>query len=248
MPDKPVPRKINEKGKYCLFPGITVVSACFPEHKDFCYEVYNALSESDLLVQYFSLLPAESYHMTTMDLHTQERVGDKWRSFVEKNLPRFREIKQTLQKADITPVIEDMRIDASKGIILQLTVSAEQRELIKQTAEKLDIEEAIPPFFHITLAYPIPQKLISKELRSQLQEEVLVRLSKIIESYPAMVIAQAKLCYFHDMNAFIPWDAQESPFNKKIASPSQHNLPKYSLFLKKADVSEVEEENPQAKL
>lgn len=202
-------RKVDEHGEYAPFPGVTVVSACYPEQKEFCEAIYQVLKSSPLIMHYFSPLPAHSYHMTTMSLETEQQVGAFWSQFITKNLPHYKKINQTLQKNPIYPSIEKMQVNVDWCISLSLFLSKKHVAQIEEMAEALNIEETIPPVFHFTLAYPRPNRKISKEV----SEQIIKELNGVIEKTAVpFEIAEAKLCYFNDMTAFLPWDAENNPF------------------------------------
>ncbi|CAM3022608.1 Uncharacterized protein conserved in bacteria [Legionella steigerwaltii] len=207
--------KVDEHGEYAPFPGVTVVSACYPEQKEFCDAIYKALKNNPLIMHYFSPLPANSYHMTTMSLETEQQVGSTWDQFITNNLPHYKKIKQNLQKKPIYPAIEKLEIYTGWCISLNIFLPKEHAAQIEEMAEALNIEETIPRIFHITLAYPRPNKTVSQEIKEQLHTEIIRELNGVIEKtiFP-LKIAEAKLCYFHDMTAFHPWNAENNPFTQ----------------------------------
>ncbi|VEB37534.1 Uncharacterized protein conserved in bacteria [Legionella cherrii] len=215
--------KVDDHGEYALFPGVTVVSACYPEHKEFCETIHKALKNNPLIMQHFSPLPANSYHMTTMSLETEHQVGAIWDQFITHNLPHYKKIKQALQKTPITPSIEKMQVNIGRTISLALNLFREHVAQIQEIAEALSIEETIPKIFHITLAYSRSNKIISIEVSEQLKAEITRELNVILEkTILPLKIAEAKLCYFNDMKAFIPWDAEHNPFTQ-----SKQHVPDY---------------------
>ncbi|MCW8418659.1 DUF1868 domain-containing protein [Fluoribacter dumoffii] len=174
-------RKVDQYGEYAPFPGVTVVSACYPEQKEFCEAIYKVLQSNSFITHYYSPLPADSYHMTTMSLETEQQVGDIWDQFISTNLPHFKKIKQTLQKFPIYPSIERMEVFVGRCISLNVTLPKDHAAQIEETAEALNIEHTIPPIFHITLAYSRPNKSISHEESAQLQAEIIKELNVIIK-------------------------------------------------------------------
>ncbi|MCW8400352.1 DUF1868 domain-containing protein [Legionella sp. PATHC038] len=206
--------KVDAHGEYALFPGVTVVSACYPEHKEFCETIHKALKNNPLIMQHFSPLPANSYHMTTMSLETEQQVGGIWEQFITNNLSHYKKIKQALQKTPITPSIEKMEVNIGRTISLAVNLPREHVIQIEEIAKALSIEETIPKIFHITLAYSRSNK-ISIEISEQLKAEITRELNQILEKTILPIkIAEAKLCYFNDMKAFLPWDAEHNPFTQ----------------------------------
>lgn len=215
--------KVDARGEYALFPGVTVVSACYPEHKEFCETIHKALKNNPLIMQHFSPLPANSYHMTTMSLETEQQVGGIWEQFITNNLSHYKKIKQALQKTPITPSIEKMKVNIGRTISLAVNLPREHVTQIEEIAKALSIEETIPKIFHITLAYSRSNKIISIEISEQLQAEITRELNEILEkTILPLKIAEAKLCYFNDMKAFLPWDAEHNPFTQ-----SKQHVPVY---------------------
>ncbi|HHT0591792.1 TPA: DUF1868 domain-containing protein [Legionella anisa] len=201
--------KVNELGEYALFPGVTVVSACYPKQKDFCETIHKCLVNNPLIVHHFLPLPAQSYHMTTMSLETEQQIGSSWNQFITHNLPHYQKIRQTLQKNPLHPSIEEVEISIGRTLSLFVSLPKEQEAQIKKIATSLNIEETIPKVLHITLAY----SRFNKEISEQLHAEIIKELNKVIEKikFP-LEIAEYTLCYFNDMTAFLSWDAENNPF------------------------------------
>lgn len=232
--------KIDGRGEYAPFPGVTVVSACYPKQKEFCETIYKILVNNPLILHHFLPLPAQSYHMTTMSLETELQIGSSWNQFIINNLPRYKRIKQTLQKNPLYPAIETMEVSIGRTLSFSLSLSKEQQTQIKKIAASLNIEETIPKVLHITLAYSRFNGTISKEISEQLQAEISKELNKVIEKikFP-LEIAEYKLCYFNDMTAFPSWDAENNPF---IQSQSPHHDLSFIQSDKK-DTHEFQEEH-----
>ena len=204
--------KVDKYGKYAPFPGVTVVASCYPEQKEFCEIMYKILINNQLIMEYYSPLPATSYHMTTMSLETEQQKGGSWNDFISRNLSVYRKIIQDLQTSLFHPLVEKMEIRINETISLLVHLPEAQKTRIKQTAQALNLENTVP-IFHITLAYPHPNKKISAEVITQLQKEITDKLSIIIaKTTLPMKIAEPKLCYFNDMTAFHPWSAEQNPF------------------------------------
>ena len=54
----------DAQGKYSRFPGITVVAGIRKNDIELWKQIYNKFDQCELLKNYYSLLPVESYHMT----------------------------------------------------------------------------------------------------------------------------------------------------------------------------------------
>ncbi|OCH98089.1 hypothetical protein A8135_13085 [Legionella jamestowniensis] len=207
--------KIDEAGNFGYFPGITVVSSLYPTHRELCSAIHAALEGSSLIKEYFSLLPAESYHMTMMDLQTKEGIGDSWNEFISQNLSENRKIIQELQTNRICPSIEKMKINIAWSLSIHFVLPEEQEKQIRDVAKTLNLEKKVPYVFHMTLAYLRPNKEISEAVADQLENEIKQNISSVINSITMpMKLAEPQLCYFNDMTCFYPWDATYNPFSK----------------------------------
>ncbi len=227
--------KVNERGEYAPFPGVTVVSACYPKQKEFCETIHKVLVSNPLIVNHYLPLPAQSYHMTTMSLETEQQIGGSWNQFIINKLPHYKRIKQTLEKNPLYPSIEKMEVSIGRTISLSLSLPKEQEAQIKAIAASLNIEHTIPRVLHITLAYSRFNKPISKKISEPLHTEITKELSNVIEKikFP-LEISEYMLCYFNDMTAFPYWDAEHNPF-------TQTKLPSHDLIFIQSDKKNTDE-------
>lgn len=201
--------KIDATGKYCNFPGVTIVAPTKREDWDFWKQVHNQLQSYKLLQEYYSLLPFESYHMTTNNIYTKKSDGgSSWDEFVNKNLPKLQKLHNTYNENIFEPeiTVETLFLE-KKGMKLIVKLKEEHHSIIKEISGKFDLLHKIPRIFHITLAYPYktPDETILKELRMELKSSLSCFGKKLVLDSP-------KLCYFHDMKKFIPWNAEINPF------------------------------------
>ncbi|PWY54866.1 DUF1868 domain-containing protein [Legionella qingyii] len=227
--------KVNERGEYAPFPGVTVVSACYPKQKEFCETLYKLLVSNPLIVNHYLPLPAQSYHMTTMSLETEQQIGSSWNQFIYNNLPHYKRIKQTLEKNAIYPSIEKMEISIGRTISLSLSLPKEQETQIKTIATSLNIEDTVPRVLHITLAYSRFNRPMPKEISEPLHAEITKELNKFIEKIKFPIeISEYMLCYFNDMTAFPSWDAENNPF-------TQSKLPNHDLIFSQRDKKDKDE-------
>eukprot|EP00913_Durusdinium_trenchii_P029408 g27567.t2 len=77
-------RKIDEKGAYLHFPGITVVCDLALESRASLSHLPDLLKASPLLGPYLAPLPVTSYHVTLLDICCQYKLGlddEAWCSF-----------------------------------------------------------------------------------------------------------------------------------------------------------------------
>jgi len=209
MENAPRFEKINSEGKYTKFPGVTVVAAIRTQDYDLWKEIYNEVHKCTVMKKHYSLLPFESYHMTTNNLFSHKGYTvSEWEIFIEKNLPVFQKIHALTTEQAFHPEITIDKLFTSKRVIyLELKLLDDHHSIVRSVAQNVKIEEKIPPEFHITLGYayqPVDDatlELICQELKTN-----LTCFGK------TFILDSPKICYFNDMTAFIPFDFQKSPF------------------------------------
>ena len=211
-------RKIDESGVYTSYPGVTVISSVRNEDKGLWERVYNSIANLDLVCQYYSALPHESYHMTTMDLYTRKREeerGNNWQEFVNNKSAIFHDLSTFLRNHEFHPEVTFEKVIFPGAIILIVKLAKEQEELIerlnKESVSRFHFAENAFQEFHITLAYQY--KLPSEEVKEIMEREITQRLKQSLESRTITLNAPT-LCYFHDMTAFISWDGTSRPFER----------------------------------
>lgn len=201
--------KINTAGHYTIFRGVTIVSALQQKVNDAWTLLYQQLQKNSVLQQYYSLLPPASYHMTLINLATEEDIGKKkWPIFMADNQLRFQALHQTLMNLDFNPFITIKRIDINRTIKLVLDLPEQNKEVISALAQAFGLLHHIPKPFHITLGHqyqPVASPL-DQTLQSMLHETMAT------SNLMACRVSPPKLCYFVDMQAFIPWDGSYNPF------------------------------------
>lgn len=180
------------------------------EDQLFWDDVFNKVNQSELIKQYYSLLPMKSYHMTTMNLFTNDEQRIVW-DMLFANLDWFQKLHEANQLQKFYPHSTITGHHASTVIILLLEVDPDSKEEIFSVAEKFSLQNKVPPVFHVTLAYafkaaPVHDlKLINTELKSIIQGS--------IKSHPSpLQFEKAKLTYFDDMTEFLEWDGKTNTF------------------------------------
>ncbi len=208
----PSGRPIDADGNFVQFPGVNVIARVNPNDETFWKSIYDCLNNSSLIKQHFSLLPHQSYHMTTNNLYTQMQRGDEeWQKFIDNNLIFFKELNLLLK--DHYTFIPEIQIKSAitRGV-LQLIVElpTEQKNKITGIAAQLKLNDLIPSVFHITLAYQyrVTNESINQKIEQLFSQEVM----PICEKISSVNLLQPALCYFNAMTAFYPWDGQSSPF------------------------------------
>ncbi|HAU1191966.1 TPA: DUF1868 domain-containing protein [Legionella pneumophila] len=206
--------KINAQGQYTEFPGITVIANTSKNDSAFWEKIYDVLSKSSLVSNYFAPLPQKSYHMTAINIYTEMADGgDNWGKFVTERLHTLRELAALLEKNKIYPQVKLKSIRTSGVIQLQVEIPQEQREVIEWVAETFNIRHKVPKEMHITLAYQY--KLVTgsddEKLKKYLEEEI----QRIFDEHPYITFEAPTLSYFKNMEKFTTWDARKNPFISK---------------------------------
>lgn len=220
--------KINNKGKYGLFPGLSVVASIKEKDFTFWQSIYNALIHCDGLTQFYAPLPYQSYHMTALDLFTEHGIGSQhWAHFIEINKNLFNKINLALEEEDYKFEANiEMSHLITKGVIqLVVQVPKKQDNAISELEKRFHLSGAKPQQFHITLAYQY--KPICEHDFTALKDQINEKMNTVLKKAPKpLLLDNAKLCYFNDMTAFIPWDVSFYPFNKgsNQVSSSAHSI------------------------
>lgn len=205
--------KIDATGSYIEFPGVTIIAPTLKtsQENDFLHRIHQSLTSSTLLTQYYTPLPDESYHMTTCNLYTKNEHNLDWFKFITDKLEFFQNIFMQLKTHEFTPEASIEAVQFGRALQLRLSLPENQKKMIQEFAQTFGIEDRIPSFFHITLAYGY--KDISDE---KVHQEITAALEEIIAPYinQKIKLDVPTLCYFESMKAFIPWDGRTYPFNE----------------------------------
>lgn len=206
--------KVSNEGVYLPFPGLTVIAAVRSNGYEFWKKINNMITECKNLSEYYAPLPNSSYHMTITHLYTQQYIGrKKWEQFIVSHTEDFKLLKDSLEQRAFNPEVIIESVDVDRTIKLVLDLPVEQKKIILEIARKHNLLKKIPHPFHITLAYRY--KEIDEQLRLDFESVLKSNLSKLVKEYKAIYsLNQPKLCYFHDMNGFTPWNISEYPFKR----------------------------------
>ncbi len=211
-----MPAKINSEGRYLPYPGVTVVAAIKEADKPFWQLIYETITKNKEFTNYFSPLPYESYHLTTINLYTKDATGSrKWREFIVSNRDFFLSIKDLLTKKSFTPIVLVESIQIAGALQIIVTLPEEQIKIIQQVAKAHHVEMGIPTVFHITLAYQFKyvETQILEKLRLTLKEELFAILKA---QNSVLTLTPPELCFFNDMTKFVPWSGDRYPFSESI--------------------------------
>ena len=110
-------KKLDEQGNYTHFPGITVI-ASVNETDTLLRTIYEMLIKDKEFTDYFSPLPFSSYHMTTINLFTEEHIGSqKWKSFITGNNALFQSLHQMINGMEFTPSISIDAVELAGALL-----------------------------------------------------------------------------------------------------------------------------------
>lgn len=202
--------KIDSQGKFLPFSGVTVVAKAQEADKDLWKKVYESLSQNQLITQYYSLLPASSYHMTTINLFTKDEFND-WGNFVSNILPGFQTLHAGLQKAAFEPTVVPETPLVFGVIMIRFRMDSSQQSKIYSVAKEFSVEDKVPNEFHVTLAYAY-KKIPNSDLK-KIAEDMNQLLITAFKDHPSVKFNSPELCYFNDMTQFFSWDGKSNPFS-----------------------------------
>mmetsp|Transcript_14311 Transcript_14311/g.21427 ORF Transcript_14311/g.21427 Transcript_14311/m.21427 type:complete len:215 (+) Transcript_14311:106-750(+) len=210
--------KVDTSGNYCRFEGFTIVSCVDRAVLSSLQTVYDALAKSELISNYYSPLPLDSYHMTTTMLHNKSNLNDSesWEEFVYKNMEFYQHLKASVDQQNIKPVFSVKYILVSSAIFLMGTIDESHERSICELAEQYGLTSFLPFFsnrkpreFHITLAYQY--KSMSDSTSQNVKETILKAIGNALPS-EHIHLDSPQLCYHNDMTGFHPWNAISYPF------------------------------------
>ncbi|MBL7479128.1 DUF1868 domain-containing protein [Legionella bononiensis] len=204
-------RKYNNKGEYTPFPGLTVVASVQSADKCLWSEVNRLITECTLLDSCYAPLSYTSYHMTALNLFTEQAIGsEKWKDFIISNTPLFKAIRTALESNTFCPEVTIDSLKVSRTIKLVVRLPSVQKKTIDDIAQQFELTKKIPHPFHITLAYRF--KMIDKKTEHDIELQLNQSLEHLLIGR-TVVLNPPELCFFNDMKSFIPWDVSNVPFN-----------------------------------
>lgn len=210
-------KKIDEFGNYLPFPGFTVVADVYQQNLELFSRIFSQLQNSSLITEYNSLLPAESYHITQFSLMEQKKMNEKqWDDWIQSRMGTMTAVHKHLKHETKAFTFRIVAI-YNKKLTLYCEVDPIAEETQRQVAGMTSYERNIPMKFHISLGYqfkPFPTPdvavLVGDELRRILSEELPHHETVSLNA------ERPKLCYFHDMTKFIPFNCGRNPFTSSI--------------------------------
>ena len=187
---------------------MSAVSECDLDLWKLCHD---CITQSEDVVKHFAALPCDSYHMTTTMLENEKMIKNElWQSYVSNRLSYYQEIHQALESLDLRPVFRVNKVDVEGVIFVMGSIDDDSRDKIMNFAEQFSLSNFLPFDWHITLAYNF------KPFSSQQQFNTISELVKqILEQHligKEFTLDVAKLCWYNDMTAFMPWTPTSYPF------------------------------------
>ncbi len=214
-------RKINHRGEYTNYPGVTVISQIDKHQLAFWDQIHACvsgicLSESERLVDFYTPLPSESYHMTAVNLFVKDDYPDitSWEECLTSGMS-FTGLETYCKNHSFYPSIMGLNVTVSGSIRLLITLPPLHEQLINNLAKKFDIEHKLPDVFHMTLAYQY--KFCNTKLQQSMKEQLKERLVQALKPLTERLRLQPPtLCFFNTMEAYEPWDGQQNPFQSEL--------------------------------
>ena len=208
--------KFYEDGRVRAFPGNTVVAPITPENPAYAVAVQlRDMVKAFGLEDYYTMLPADSYHMTVIDgLVDQIRTDDHWPANLRKDAPMEQVddyVTDAFVRAGI-PQPAQMRFDeihVSKNcMIIHLLPANEAQERILRDFRDRAAEEEGVKFnghdtyrFHISLAYT---RVVPEGEAADRLEQMKAAMNAILAQQPPFMTGTPYMAYFNDMYAFSP--------------------------------------------
>jgi hypothetical protein len=205
--------KINDKGEYGRFPGVTVVAAVGEKNADLWSRIYATLDQSQMIKDHFALLPVSSYHMTTINLFNARYTNQNWHEFIQSKLDWFANLHREILHSSFQPQVVRIQPQFRDGwILLKLDLPEEQLKANSELASRMGLLDKLPdPQYHITLAY-LYNDIDEREL-PRVKNEFVSLITKVLDGYHSPILLNKPLLtYFNDMTAFIPWSGDINPF------------------------------------
>jgi hypothetical protein len=238
--------KIDAAGQYLPFNGVTVVSFFKGSGvQSILHPLHAFMSESEVITPFCSMLPLESWHVTTHNLWVESSFSpNAWNGFIEDNLGYFRKLSKRLEGlgGSFEPTLADLFV----GSVIQLLfdIPQEWSEKLRRVGSEFDVVSGIPSKMHTTLCY------FYRETKPEQVEQITKLLKEKLESLGSakplkLELKQPELASFKSMKEFTPWDGEKHPFvqEKKELKKRAKNIYK----LKKESFSASPSPSPSPK-
>lgn len=189
-------RKIDDKGNYLNFHGITIISFLH-FNKILLDKVKEILDADSNLNKYYSTLPSESYHMTIKNhlVGTEEFVQEERKKNVYIEIDRLCKDWKRLIPAKAV----GMDFGNTIQILLEIEKSTSEKvNLFRDTLVKLGSKREDNFIFHMTLAYKY--RSLDKGVDFKNLQILIGKLLKDV----ILTFEPPALCVFKDMTKFTP--------------------------------------------
>lgn len=234
-------KKINKNGVFCDFNGLSVVASFYEKNKDVCTRLYSSIAHNPKINSYFAALPPQSYHMTTLNLQTQNALHQSWDVFFTQKMGLLEEIQLRCLQDSFEPEVTVFGYLDEGVIQLLIKLPKEQVNKIKSIAHDLALQNQVPEVFHITLAYQY--KAIPKEKKSIIKQEIKAMIESQISTLPfPMELSPPVLCSFNNMTSFTEWEVGSMPFKETQQDASDGKLLTFFSKLLGSSVSKLKQE------
>jgi hypothetical protein len=210
--------KVDAQGAYLPFPGFTMVADLAPNDVPFFQALYDRLAQIPKFKEYYELLPLSSAHMTTINLYTKyPHHAETWDKFISEKLTWFQKVNHDVEKDNLYPKVKLSCLKGLRGVSVGVELNKNDEEKIKILAKKYEIENKIPAYFHISLAY------LKKDIPRSDWTKLMIELNTVFSSLlkelnykeKILTLKRANLTYFPDMKSFVPWNGLSNPFMNK---------------------------------
>jgi hypothetical protein len=192
-------RKIDTQGNYLPFPGYTIVSHAIHPLPKLLTDLVNYLSSSELR-NYYSFLPATSYHVTINPL---ENVQNEHKTLLQNE-------QRKLNEQDTSTICTTKKLICSKVILIEVEFKDDNNQTFENIIKNVrsnELQEAkilhnYALSWHLTLAYQY------KDIETN---EIKTRLNEIIKNLPQssnfpfdIPLDHIRICHYNDMTKFTP--------------------------------------------
>lgn len=206
LPDRPY-QKLNKSGKYLVFPGYTVIS--FLNHQDEIWKVWYDELKNVIPSDIYQILPLESFHMTVKNLFTLKKFKDeedphfRFREYLSENREYLKIYAQENYKLNQfkAKIISEKDILFGGTFLVELSIFDNNvlKKIEKITKSNNEIFGNQHKAYHITLAYK--KDWTNGRDPSEKEKQLMI---DHIKKIPIIILYDPTLCYFPDMQTFIP--------------------------------------------
>jgi len=203
--------KLDADGTFLPFPGVTIIWPLV------CGEAWSELAAvvGWLAGAAYAPLPANSYHVTQLDVMTASKAlataapsSTAWSEYLHARAPRLRRACTLLDTARLVPALQLSRVEVHQNVIgatfclSSASDEAAAAELDRALVDALGLTSGRVHPFHLTLAYRLPGKT---EDMSGLTGPLTEAVESAMAGSP-LPLQPAHVSAFPDMTAFPPWD------------------------------------------